>query len=405
MIYRTLRLLPFLAAAGLLAQPFDPKSSGEDGDLTFPEAKSGDVIIFNPKDTKMFPTSGLDKENDNVFHFKTITIPAGVRVVLRADLLGGPVYFLAQNDITILGHLDADGNNGNPGGMFPQIFAVPGPGGFHGGAGGDTGSKPSTAGFGPVGGAGTRRPHINCDTVGRGGGSTVNEFLVPLVGGSGGGGWEVPAPQIGAGGGGGGGAILLATKGTIRITGVVTARGGRPGGDHAGYGGGGSIRLAANRIEGNGQILTNPVNTGIGCAQQSGSPGRFRLEAFQNAFGGTTSGTGYAATPFDPFLPGPDSAAFRVLTIAGVAVSPTPTGRFDFPDVTINSGDAVPVVIETRNVPVGTIVRLQLFSESATSQTIEFPPLTGAGPVRTATANVVFPTGFSRGMLQARFTR
>lgn len=111
------------------AQNFNSGSNGSDGDLTFPNAKSGDVIIFDPRNTTLFP-GGLDNDHDNVFHFKSVVIPAGVRVVLRADKLGGLVYWLVQGNVQVAGQLDLDGNNGAAGGTVAQTFAVPGPGGY-----------------------------------------------------------------------------------------------------------------------------------------------------------------------------------------------------------------------------------------------------------------------------------
>lgn len=405
-----------LVALSVFGQPFNPGSNGSDGDLTFAGATAGDVIVFDPKDTKLFP-GGLDKDNDNVYHFKTIVIPAGVRVKLRADKLGAAVHWLAQGDVTIDGHLDADGDNGALGGFVPQTFAVPGPGGFYGGGGGDAGSRPATAGFGPQGGRGPVVDTYGCNWYPKGGGISVNDFLVPLVGGSGGGGMFATAPSIGGGGGAGGGALLIASPGIISITsnGRITARGGNLASNSA-YGGGGSVRLAANRIQGNGSILTNPLNqhdgrsngSGGGCGPETGfagAGGKIRLEAFQQAFNGTVSGILLSGSPHDTYISTTGSSLLKVLTVAGIAVNANPTGSFLLPDVTINSGDNVPLVIETENVPAGTVITLQIFAENGPIQTVNFPALAGAGPKRNATASVKFLTGFSRGFVRATFTR
>jgi hypothetical protein len=82
-----------------------------------------------------------------------------------------------------------------------------------------------------------------------------------------------------------------------------------------------------------------------------------------------------------------------------------PTGSFDIPDVVINATAAVPVVIETNNVPAGTVVSVWIYSETVPAVRIDFPALTGAGPVRRATATTTFPYGFSRGLVRASFTR
>lgn len=393
-----------LAAALLLAQSFNAGSNGSDGNLTFPNAKAGDVIDFNPRNTALFP-GGLDNDNDNVYHFNTITIPAGVTVRLRARHIGGPVTWLAQGNVTIAGTLDLSGDDGANSGYVAATAAVPGPGGFYGGPGGDDATRPPLPGFGPAGGAAFKLPASGpCENHwAKPGGFTGNQFLVPLIGGSGGGGYFVPAPGIGPGGGAGGGAILIATSATISIqqNGSILARGGSAFStlNGAGNGAGGAIRLAANRIEGNG--LLSVRSPGSGCPPNSGIPGRVRMEAFQQAFVGGIEGTSASGSPFDTFV----SAVLptiRVLSVAGAAVINPPDGTFEAPDVTITAGDLVPVVIQTTNIPTGTVVTLQVFSESGASQSVNFPALPANG---TTSVNVKWPTGFSRGFLRASFTQ
>jgi hypothetical protein len=165
----------------------------------------------------------------------------------------------------------------------------------------------------------------------------------------------------------------------------------------------------ANRIAGGGQVLTSPRDTGSrsgGCyARYDGAPGKLRFEAFQQAFSGTISGTLLPGSPFDTFVPTTGSSQLTILSVGGVAVNPNPTGSFLLPDVTINAGDPVPIVIRTQNIPAGTVIRLQLFSENGPSQVIDFPALTGTAAVKNATASVRFLSGFSRGFVRATFTR
>jgi len=70
-----------------LALTFDSGSDGSDGALDFTWAKpasGGDQkwVGFDPDDASTFdpnnPTRKLDIDNDNVFHFTSIKIPAGV---------------------------------------------------------------------------------------------------------------------------------------------------------------------------------------------------------------------------------------------------------------------------------------------------------------------------------------
>jgi hypothetical protein len=401
-----------VCALPVAAQTFSSGSDGSDGDFVLPAPPSGQssTVTFDPNDKTLFP-NGVDKGQNNVFNFGKITIPANVHVILRADKLGGPVYFLAQGAVTIQGWLDLDGNPGAGGGYIAQTYAVPGPGGFYGGAGGNNATIPPAPGFGPLPGA-AGNPAQNgigsCTNYwGGGGGYTGNTFLVPLIGGSGGGGYFATAPQIGPGGGAGGGAILIASSGTITIAsgGQITARGGNIQNYNAGAGAGagGSIRLVANTITGNGNLYIG--GPGEACGTSAGAGGRIRLEAFQQSFTGNIDGTLTSSSPFATFVPTATSPKVKVLSVNGVAVAANPNGYFTVPDVTINSSTAVPVIIEADNIPKGTVITMQVFSENGPTQPITFPALAGAGPNFQVSANVAFPTGFSRGFIQASFTQ
>ncbi|HXI44046.1 MAG TPA: hypothetical protein VNH83_28945, partial [Bryobacteraceae bacterium] len=102
-----------LTNPALWGQTFDSKSTGTDGALAFPNAKPGDLILFNPADPTQFP-NGVDPEHDNVYNFTTITIPQGVTVKLTAQILGGPIYWLANGAVDIEGTLDLSGAPGYP---------------------------------------------------------------------------------------------------------------------------------------------------------------------------------------------------------------------------------------------------------------------------------------------------
>ena len=93
-----------------MAQAFVSGSTGIDGALDFTGAQPGDVIEFDPR-TFIPP---LDEDGDSVYHFTTITIPAGVIVRLRADKAGyAPIHWLATGAVVINGTLDLSGNNGH----------------------------------------------------------------------------------------------------------------------------------------------------------------------------------------------------------------------------------------------------------------------------------------------------
>jgi hypothetical protein len=71
------------------------------------------------------------------------------------------------------------------------------------------------------------------------------------------------------------------------------------------------------------------------------------------------------------------------------------------PDVTMNAAAAVPVAIEAHHVPLGTVVKLHIFSENGADQIVDSTPLAGALALSNATASVVLPPGFSRGFVRA----
>lgn len=148
-------------------------------------------------------------------------IESGATVTVRGSR---PFHVVADEDISILGTLDASGLDGNAGGAG-------GPAGFSGGA-------PGLAGSGPAPGA-----------PGGGGGGTVvpGPFGSHLVPGSGGGGSA-------ATGGGGGGVVRLHAGRTLLVTGRIAACGGAGGDagasvvDGAGAGSGGTVEMVAPQV-------------------------------------------------------------------------------------------------------------------------------------------------------------
>lgn len=362
------------------------------------------TFLFDPRAF----TPRLDADGDNVYHFTTITIPAGITVRMSGDTVGGPVYWLASGAVTIDGTLDLSGGAGHGVTTAPsaRIPWIPGPGGFGGGIGGNT-TSPAQSGNGPLGGVPGGSP-ANVSTPQRGGGFSGNSFLVPLVGGSGGaGGIVTGTTRWGSGGGAGGGAILIASSVGISLSGTIRADGGTTfyNGELCtmvgGGGGGGAIRLAAATISGSGAISAaggSGGNNNAGCLL-NGAAGRVRLEACDNRFAGT--GTVTQGAPAALFVPTTAPPLVRVTSIAGKAVSPTPSGTFTMPDVQINEGAATLVTIESHQVPEGTIVELHLFSDNGADQIVLCPPLSGSLENASTTVAVTFPPGFTRGYPRA----
>jgi hypothetical protein len=393
-----------LAAAviPLAGQSFNSQSDGSDGALDFTHVEPGTTVIFDPP---AFDPP-LDPDGDNVFHFTTINIPEGVTVQLRAtELNWAPVHWLAGGEVIIDGVINLRGENGhvaNPPTMEEWRPAIPGPGGFPGGVGGNMGR--GTPGLGPGGGqGGADGPFPNGF---QGDHNYGNIFLLPLTGGSGGGGGR-GTTGIGGGGGAGGGAIQIASSVSITLNGTITAAGGRgsPGvsgaGNNGGDGAGGAVRLMAPVISGNGTINVagRSPNSGQGWA---------RLESFERLFTGninarTTSFRIVTLAP-GPHLGLPTSPApwVRVASIAGQPVAATPSGSFIVPDAVIDTTDPVEVVIEASRIPLETTVLLGFINENQSDpQAATSTPLEGTEETSTATVEVTFPPGFSRGWVRA----
>jgi hypothetical protein len=354
------------------------------------------VVLFDPKTF----SPPLNPAGDNVFNFTTINIASGVTLRLSANLLTGPVYFLATGAVTINGTIDLSGANGHQAGssLTDRIPAAPGPGGYGGGVGGNSlgGTFPPTAGNGPGGGVGGA---VGGQGTAVGGTFTGSQFLIPLIGGSGGGGEQSVfgcGTPIGGGGGAGGGALLVASSATITINGTVNANGGTAGCD-GGHGSGGAIRLVASSIAGNGLLTARGIAGCGGCGSGS-SNGQIRLEAEQQNFAGTFNSTPVnQSPPFKIVLPATPPPSVRVISIAGIPINSNP---FTFPDAVINSSSTVAVVIEARYVPPGTVPKLFTFSENVADQAVTAPALAGTLQLSTSTVNVTIPPGGSRGFVK-----
>ena len=394
--------LPCFAANGI----FTSGSNGSDGALNLTTAG---VVDFDPK------ALGLDKDGDNIFHFTTINIAQGVTVRMTASHFDGPVYWLATGDVSIDGVIDLSGEDGLPYGTgLERRYSIPGPGGYPGASPSATDAK-GLAGLGPGGGQG-----LNCGGYGFGGlaggagfaipssnsrhlgGSAYGNFMqVPLLGGSGGG-------SLLSGGGAGGGAILIASTSSITITGIIKSNGGNSvystcdGYNRAagGSGSGGSIHILSALFKGTGSLQALGGSMPLPYGDYS-SPGRIRIETYNNAFTGNFNPTPTYGSPFKVYT---DRSFLRVTTVDGVAVATMPTGSFQFPDVTITNAQPVTVGIVAHNIPVGTLVKLYVVSENGGDQVIDSTPLAGTLDNSTASASVTLPPGFSRGFVDAKWT-
>jgi hypothetical protein len=375
-------------AFGALVQaqntPFSSGSTGHEGALNVTAAG---VTYFDPVAMNLNPVI------PGIFNFTTISVASGSTLKFTENKYHGAVYFLASGDVNIAGTLDlsGDASYGAINYASQRLPNAGGSGGFSGGLGG-FGVNAPLAGNGPGGGAA-----VTSTSNGIGGSNASNQFLVPLFGGGGGGG----ATPSGAIGGGGGGALLIAGSTTITVTGSILATGGIGYGGNfgeSGAGGGGSIRLVSNSIGGSGTVnvkggIAPPYNQGA----EFGQDGLARFES-NDLSGISVTGPTNRSLPFGLNLPTTGPPTIKVVSINGQAINSNP---FSFPDTTINSSSAVPFVIQAQNIPVGTIAKIYIFSEAGPDQVINIGPLVGTAASSTATANITYPAGGSRGYVKA----
>lgn len=323
-----------LASTAVQAQTFSSGSTGADGPAS----------CYNTAVTWQVPPSG-------VFNFTTVTI-TGCNVFFTPNQRNTPVIILAEGNVTLSTsslYLYASGQ-------------TPGPGGYFGGASGQTG-------FGPGGGA----PGQNGQWVGP-------LSLVPLIGGSGGGG-----PASGAGlGGGGGGAIVIASSSSIECTGTsngIVATGETTVATGAGRGAGGAIRLVANSVSGNCQLrATGGVST---------NPGLIRIEAPVGGlnYTGTSTPPAVLSTINPTIIPISTTAALTVASIGGFPVPSDAGTRPGTVDVVLPRSltDPISVAVQGRNIPVGTAVNLNLSGSTG----VTYTPGSLAGSLELSTATLL----------------
>ncbi len=404
--------------------------------LAFNSGSTGTDGAFNPTANTVLtlPPSG-------VFNFTTVNIPAGVTVTFNRNAANTPITMLASGNVTIAGTISVAGGSAPGTGVSGDgnvaddgLPGKGGPGGYDGGYGALTRDQRAGDGVGPGGGGGGKsffnpvngwyivggggggfgEVGINATYApayhpGVGGGSYGAASLLPLVGGSGGGGGGGGASFAGSGGGGGGGAILIASSGTVNITGAVYASGGDSGaaagtgcGGGGGGGSGGAIRIVATILTGEGTIAAPGGNGVYTCAEAfggpgRGGPGRIRLEAdyLQRTTG--TNPTYTLASPGSLYVNG--LPTLMITSIAGVSITPGV-------DVTLPSSTANPVTVTfaTTGVPVGNTVTLTVTPPNTAPVIATSTALSGTVDNATASASVNLPTGTSVLSASLRYT-
>jgi hypothetical protein len=222
------------------------------------------------------------------------------------------------------------------------------------------------------------------------------------------------------GGGGGGGAVLIAASGTVTISGSVLARGGNGGyyyyvpdygtywSGTAGAGSGGAIRLVGTTLSGGGTLdagggtayygwYSNYPFGGVDLHNAGGS-GRIRLDGLNIFFNGPT--TGVRTSGMQPVIvPQTNQIASIVIqSIAGVAVSASPTGVLTTPGAVIPGQQAspVPVVVHCSNLPMSTPITVTVVPASGAALSAVGYNSTGTQASSSATILLSIPRGGGR---------
>lgn len=361
----------------------------------FVSGSTGTLGAFNPTTNTV-----ISLPSNGTLNYTTINIPTGVTVTFRNNSSNSPAYMLATGDVTIAGTINA--------GQTAQDNTKAGPGGFNGGYGSLSGSLGGN-GLGP--GGATALSYYGAGggfgSAGVSNGSSIggpaygNAQLLPLIGGSGGSGVScVGCTGAYSSGGGGGGALLIASPGTITVTGSITANGGNGGSASgiAGGGSGGAIKLMANTITGDGAI------TAIGGNGVGGAAGRIRLEANSITRSAATIPPYTSNTPGSIFLS--NVPTLTIASIAGTAAPSTPGGSYSQPDILLptNTTNPVAVVITATNIPLPTSVQVSAIPQYGTPS-ITTISLSGTQQSSSGTASLTLATGNANVIIaQATFT-
>ncbi|HVQ38098.1 MAG TPA: hypothetical protein VMS31_11230 [Pyrinomonadaceae bacterium] len=334
------------------AQSFSSGSTGADGAL--------DLTTGPCQREIQLPESGI-------LNYTSIIIPGACSVRFKPNFRNTPAILLVSGSVSIEGTISLSA-------LFPPFpscgtIPAPGAGGFYGGAINQ-----------PGGGAGGGRPAgpLNGKWVG-------SLSLVPIVGGSGGAGGSSFT------GGSGGGAIVIASSGTIGVSGVIVANGSRNNCAPSGGGAGGAIRLVANSITVTGTLSA----LGDTKSEEAPHPGVIRIEAPAGAlfFTGSASPLPLLSTSVNAqVVPGSSTPSLTITSVGGFPISYA-AGRPDFVDLILPNlvTDPISVVVQAHNIPVGTQVNLNISGPSSGT----FTPGTLSGTEGTS-ATTIAVSGLSR---------
>jgi hypothetical protein len=378
------------AVASVDAAIVVPGANGTDGALNITQ----DTVI----DLSRAVTGSWDQDNTAnagngvydankwavVFKYTSVNVLAGKKLTFKNHATRAPVVWLVSGNVSISGTVELNGESGaewgpEDGPVYNPLqrprggrLSEPGPGGFRGGAawlGSD--NVYSAAGFGPGGGrtgpwngnpyhgtaAGFGTDASRVDWWGEPGKAYGNPALLPLIGGSGGGGCKHGTE--GFPGGGGGGAILIACANSFVLNGGrILANGGDAmesapqHGIRNGAGSGGGIRLVCASMVGSGSLSAVGGRNGWSVAGN----GRIRLErvSSSNTINVVPAPSSLDLTDGALALTWPPANAPKatVVSVNSVAVTSDPKASFgaSTPDASLPLVSSAEVIIETENV-------------------------------------------------------
>ena len=362
-------------------------STGSDGALDFSSLTNlgySTNIVINMAD-----------HPNGVYQYTYVTIPNNVTVTFIPNANNTPVYWLVQSNCTISGTVSVAGT-----GVNNTIGGLGGPGGWGGGSGGFSGLGPGGGGAcalnnGAGGSFGSQGYSPGgCSVAGPVYG---NSYLLPLIGGSGGGSGFNPYPwNYYVGGGGGGGAILIAASISIQLNGIIDASGGNGFwtdiGTGSSGGSGGGVRLVTAYFSGTGTIKASGGRSYYGGA---GGDGRVRIDAYQSTFGGSLGGVVVQGSQFVVFPSAGQLPQLTVTSVGGVAVSASPTGQLVTPDAVLSAqqNNPIPVVVSCANLPLNTQITVSVKPANGAAVTATGYNTTGTLASSTATISIVIPRG------------
>lgn len=295
-----------------------------------------------------------------VFKYSSVTVATGVTVTFKNHASRAPVVWLVNGNVTIVGTVNLNGASGAV--AAAPALAEPGPGGFRGGTSYFTAGVNASAGFGVGGGSwGDQARGGSYGSQGGGGPATYgNPSLIPLLGGSGGGG---SYNTLNASGGAGGGAILIACANALSISGAVQANGGNGAQPNyqGGGGSGGGIRLVCDTLQGTGvaSAVGGPINP------YTGGLGRIRIERVNNSntIAVTPDPSIVPLAPSDTALlwPPSDAPQVKIVSIGGQNIGADPRASFGTfgPDAAVPQAATTDVLVETTNVEQASQVKVR----------------------------------------------